>query len=532
MKRDLRALAAAGALLTVLAAADAAFAQKQGGILRMYSPDSPASMSIHEEATIFAEGPMMGMFNNLVMYDQYVPQNSLQSIVPDLAIGWSWNEDGTELTMPLRRGVRWHDGKPFTAKDVKCTWDLLTGKSSEKLRVNPRKPWYRNLEEVTINGDYEVTFHLKRPQPAFVALLASGWSPVYPCHVPPRDMRTHPIGTGPFKFVEFKPNEVIRVAKNPDYWKGGRPYLYGIEYTIIKNPSTAIMAFAAGNFDRYAMGILPIPLMKQIKSQAPEAICEVVPWNIPRTLLVNRAAPPFDNPELRRAMALSLDHQAFIGIITLGQGDVGGAMQPPPEGVWGMPRDMLRILPGYDPDVTKNRAQARGLMEKLDYGPDNRLAVKVSARNIAPTRDPAVLLGGPLKEIYIDGELEMVDTTNWFPKVLRKDFTVGMVVSENGLDDPDQNFYENYACGAARNYGGYCNHEVDALIDRQSMETDPEKRRRLVWEIERKLVEDDVRPVLFHPRAAVCNQPWVKGITQMVNGIYNGSRFEDVWLDK
>ena len=171
-------------------------------------------------------------------------------------------------------------------------------------------------------------------------------------------------------------------------------------------------------------------------------------------------------------------------------------------------------------------------MEKLGYGPDNRLEIKVSARNIATTRDPAVLLTGQLKEIYIDSELEMVDTTNWFPKVLRKDFTVGMVVSENGLDDPDQNFYENYACGAARNYGGYCNPEVDALIDRQSLETDLEKRRRLVWDIERKLIEDDVRPVLFHPRGAVCNQPWVKGMTQMVNGIYNGSRFEDVWLDK
>ena len=112
-------------------------------------------------------------------------------------------------------------------------------------------------------------------------------------------------------------------------------------------------------------------------------------------------------------------------------------MQPPPEGVWGMPPEMLRTLPGYDPDVAKNRAEARGSMEKLGYGPDNRLAIKVSARNIAPTRDPAVLLTGQLKEIYIDAELEMVDTTNWFPKVLRKDFTVGMVVSENGLDDPD-----------------------------------------------------------------------------------------------
>src|SRR5207244_7126806 len=112
MRRDLRVLAVAGTLLLALSASDAAFAKKQGGGIKMYSPDSPASMSIHEEATVFAEGPMMGVFNNLVMYDQHVPQNSLQSIVPDLATGWSWSEEGTELTFPLREGVTWHDGKP------------------------------------------------------------------------------------------------------------------------------------------------------------------------------------------------------------------------------------------------------------------------------------------------------------------------------------------------------------------------------------------------------------------------------------
>ena len=139
MKRNRRASGAAGlALITSIAAAPAS-AQKAGGILKIYSVDSPASMSILEEATVFAERPMMGVFNNLVMYDQHIEQNSLQSIVPDLAISWSWNEDGTELTFPLRQGVAWHDGKPFTAKDVVCTWDLLTGKSDEKLRVNPRK---------------------------------------------------------------------------------------------------------------------------------------------------------------------------------------------------------------------------------------------------------------------------------------------------------------------------------------------------------------------------------------------------------
>ena len=218
-----RAVAVAGPLLVALFGSEAAWAQKSGGILKTYSPDSPASMSIHEESTVFAEGPMMGVFNNLVMFDQRVPQNSLQSIVPDLATGWSWNEEGTELTLPLREGVSWHDGKPFTARDVQCTWEALTGASGEKFRVNPRKSWYRNLERVTTNGDYEITFRLKRPQPAFLTALASGFSPIYPCHVTPRDMRQNPIGTGPFKFVGFKPNEYVKVVRNPDYWKKDRP---------------------------------------------------------------------------------------------------------------------------------------------------------------------------------------------------------------------------------------------------------------------------------------------------------------------
>jgi peptide/nickel transport system substrate-binding protein len=234
MTSKLCAAAAASALLTVISIGSTASAQKQGGILKMYSNDSPASVSIHEEADYFSQRPMMGVFNNLVIFDQHVKQNTLQSIVPDLATGWSWNEDGTELTFPLHRGVTWHDGQPFTAKDVKCTWDLLTGKSSEKFRINPGKSWYRNLDQVSTNGDYEVTFHLKRPQPAFLMLLANGFTAVYPCHVSPRDMRQHPIGTGPCKFGEFKPNESIKVTRNPDYWKKDRPFLEGIEYTIIK----------------------------------------------------------------------------------------------------------------------------------------------------------------------------------------------------------------------------------------------------------------------------------------------------------
>jgi peptide/nickel transport system substrate-binding protein len=526
------AAAVAGALLAGTLVGSTASAEEAGGVLKISFFDNPASMSLHEEATGAALRPMMGVFNNLVMFDQHVAQNSPDSIIPDLATSWAWSEDGKELTFPLRHDVKWHDGKPFTAADVKCTWDLLQGTASEKLRVNPRKTWYVNLDRVTTNGDYEVTFHLKRPQPALLSLLASGWSPVYPCHVSPREMRTHPIGTGPFKFVEFRPNEVVRTARNPDYWKPGRPYLDGIEWHIIQDLATRNLTFIAGKFDISSPYGTTIPLLEEVKQQAPQAVCVVTSTNVSRNLILNRQKPPFDNSELRRAVALSLDRKAFIDILQQGQGDIGATMLPPPEGLWGMPPEMLATLPGYDPDVAKNRAEARIIMEKLGYGPDKRLALTLSSRNIAAYRQPAVILIDQLKEIYIDAELEPVETANWFPKIYRKDYTIAINGTESGVDDPDQQFYENFVCGAVRNYTGYCNPEVDKLIERQSAEADHDKRKRLVWEIERRLAEEGARPIIFYPRGGTCTQPYVKGLVTMVNSIYNGYRMEDVWLDK
>jgi ABC-type transport system substrate-binding protein len=402
-------------------------------------------MSPLEEVTVFAMGPMAGVFNNLVMADQHVKQASLEPMVPDLATGWSWNEDGTALTFPLRDGVKWHDGKPFTAQDVKCTWDLVMDTAPEKLRVNPRKQTCRNLDHVATRGDYEVTFHLKRPQPALPMQIAT--IPIYPCHVSPREMRQHPIGTGPFKFVEFKPNEHIKVARNPDYWKPDRPYLDGIEYTIIRDRSTAALAFIAGKFDMTFPNSLTVPLLRDVRSQMPQAICEFTPQGTNNHLIVNRNRPPFDNLDLRRAMALSFDRKAFIDILS------------------------------------------------------------------------------------IDGELETIDTTNWFPRVFRRDFTVGLNGQAAG-PDPDPILEAFYGCGSKLNWDGYCNPETDRLIEQQSVEGDRDRRTQLVWAIEKRLAEDFARPIIFHTRSGTCWQPWVKGLTLMVNSIFLGNRREDIWLDR
>jgi peptide/nickel transport system substrate-binding protein len=531
MTPKLCAAVAASALLILISGGGAVFAQKPGGILKMYIWDNPPSMSMLDGVNPLAQRATMGVFNNLIMFDQHVKQSSLKSIVPDLATGWSWNEEGTALTLPLRQDVKWHDGKPFTAKDVQCTWDLLLEKSSDKLRVNPLKSWYRNLEEVTTNGDYEVTFHLKRPQPAFLMLLANGFAPVYPCHVPTRDMRQHPIGTGPFKLQEFKPNETIKVTRNADYWKKDRPYLDGIEFTIIRNMSTATLAFISGSFDMTFPYTLTVPLLKDVRSQRPDAICELTPnGGINSHLLVNRDQPPFDSLELRHAMALSLDRKAFIDILSEGQGEIGGVLQPPPEGLWGMPPDLIKQLPGYDPDVQKNRAEARHIMEQLGYGLDNRLKIKVSTRDHPDFRGPAVILIDQLKEVYFDGELETIDTTLYYPKILRKDFTVALNASQSG-PDPDPILDALYRCGSSLNLNGYCNAEVDKLIEQQSIEADPGRRKQLVWAVERKLAEDGARPIIFYNRYGTCWQPYVKGLTIMIDSLHNGNRMEDVWLD-
>src|SRR4051812_31694894 len=471
MQRTLTTMAAAILVATLGAGAPAA-AQKQGGTLKYYHRDNPPTTSIHEEATVSTVNPFMALFNNLVLFDQSKPSNSLDTIVPDLAESWTWSSDRKQLTFKLRQGVRWHDGKPFTAKDVGCTFDLLLGKSKDPLRLNPRQVWYNNVEDVKLNGDYEVTLALKQPQPSLLALLASGYSPIYPCHVSPQVMRSKPIGTGPFKVVDFKRNEVVRLARNEEYWKKGRPYLDGIEVRMIPSRATRILAFVSGEFDMTYDTDVSIPLIKDVQSQQPKAVCQLRPTGVYINLLVNRDAPPFNDPKLRNAMALAIDRQALDDI--LGEGKLGfaGAMQPLPEGAWGMPEDMLRSLPSYGKDMAKNQAEAQAIMKSLGYGPDKTLKLKVSTRDIEIYRDPAVILIDQFKKIYIEAEMETVDTSIWYRKLARGDYAIGLNLTGLAVDDPDVNFVENYTCNSERNYSKYCSPEVDGMIAKQSQMTD------------------------------------------------------------
>src|SRR5918994_100949 len=478
-----------GIVFSLLCFGEAALAQKRGGVLRMFHRDNPPSTSILEEFSPSTVVPFMPVFNNLVVFDPSVPQNSDKSIVPDLAESWSWNDDKTELTFKLRRGVKWHDGWAFTAADVECTFNLLTGRARDKLRHNPRGSWYGNINYVHGSNDYEVTIHLNHPQPSLLTLLASGLSPIYPCHVPSAQMRIKPVGTGPFKLESFK------------------------------------------QFDSTFPWEVTIPQLRDVRRQSPRAVCETTSMNNNTNILLNREAAPFDKPEIRRALSLALDRRAFIAA-NEGDGQIGGTMQPPSDGMWGLSADKLAAVPGYGPDVEKNRQEARAIMGRAGFSPEKRMRTKVQTRAQSLYRNPAALLVDQLREIHIDAELDVVQASQWFPRIGRKDYTIGLNTTGNGVDDPDQAFFENFSCRSERNYNGYCNGEIERLFELQSSEPDPDKRRQMVWEIDAKLLADGARPTIMWNRSATCWQPYVKGYVAQVNSMFNAFRFEDVWLDR
>jgi peptide/nickel transport system substrate-binding protein len=523
----------AGGLAAALALAAPALAQKSGGVLRSYNSSNPPSASIIEEATIATAMFFSGVFNNLLIFDQAKPHNGFDTIRPELAESWSWDASRTKLSVKLRQGVKWHDGKPFTAKDVQCTWNKIQGKDADTFRNSPpRAIWWSNLQEVTTNGDFEATFVLARPQASFPALLASNLSPVYPCHVSAKDMRTKPIGTGPFKLASFESNRSIKLVRNPDYWKPGRPYLDGVEFSIMGNRSTRILAFGANEFDITFVADITVPLIGDIMARSPKAICKLVPTGVSTNLIVNRDKPPFDSEPLRKAMALALDRQGMIDILSSGKSSISGAMMALPEGGWGMAAAMLDGLPNYGGDQATRQAEARKIMQGLGYGPDKRLKVKVSTRDFQSFKDPAVLLVDQLNKIYFDAELDIIESAVWYGRITRQDYAVGLNLTGSGVDDPDVTLVEGYACKSDRNYTKYCNAEVDKLLEAQSQEADVAKRKEIVWQIEKVLAQDVARPIIFHGAAATCWHPHLKGHVLHENSIYNNWRFDEVWLEK
>ena len=507
-------------------------APKTGGVLVTSPLSATPSLSPHEESTIATVQQASPCFNNLVYFDPTRKVETVDTLIPELAEKWSWQDSYRNLVFVLRKDVKWHDGKPFTAQDVKYTFDIVRGApdAKAKLRVNPRKLWYDNVEAIETPDPHTVVFRLKRPQPSLLLMLASGYSPVYPAHVALAEFKNRCVGTGPFKLKENKPGELVEYVRNPDYFIKGRPYLDGIKFVIIRDRSTQIAALQSGQLDVSGSGWNKTNA-ENAKNGAPRLVVVEADSNVNDNVLVNFKKAPFTDIRVRLAINLALDRKAYLVGPRQGAATFGGALLPRPAGVWGLPAAEVAKLPGMG-DPAQQKAEAKKLLAEAGFGPSSPLKITVSTRALAIYVDTASWMVDQLQQVGVEATLEQIETGVWHPKMTRLEYQVALNLTGVGIDDPDAQLFENYRCGSQRNFSGYCSEEIDRLMVEQSQVLDPKKRLALVNEIDRKLQADGARPILGWGKQYAVHWPHVKGWAVHENSIYNVARRQDVWLDK
>ncbi len=523
-------LGLAASWLFVLSPAPA-LAQKAGGVLNArLREDLPQGFALHETSTISTMWPAMPCLNNLVLFDPRVSTHSADHLVAELAERWSWQDGYRSLVFFLRPGVKWHDGAPFSARDVKATFDMLreVPDAPARLRINPRRDWYANVESVDAVDPLTVVFKLKRAQPSLLMMLASGFTPIYAAHVPPASYRTGCVGTGPFKLKEWRRGEFVDYVRNPNYFIKGRPYLDGLRYTIIADRSLGQSALQVGRVDISFPGDTTRPMADQLKQSSRQLVITPVGTNVVDHLFVNTQKPPFDNIKVRQAISQAIDRRGIIEAVYGGGAALGAAMAPKPYGVWSLLDKDLRALQGVPADAKKS---ARKLLADAGFTEASPLRFKMLTRALPAFADLSSVVVSELKRVGVDVEVAPIESAQWEPLKTRGDFTVGADRTGIEPDDPDSNFYENYGCASPRNYARYCDEAVAKLIDQQSQELDGAKRLALVQEIQRRLEASAIRPVLVWRLDYFAQWPHVKNLVPH-HSLYSWGRMQDVWLDK
>ena len=533
MKRWLSTMTAFAVAVAMGSAATAlAQAPKHGGVLNvMQREELPQGLSIHETSTIATVWPASPCFNNLVYFDPMKPAESVDTIVGELAERWSWQDGYRNLVFFLRKDVKWHDGQPFTSKDVKFTFDMVreAPDAQTKLRLNPRKDWYANVEAIEAADPYTVVFRLKRPQPSIMMMLASGQSPVYPAHVPLADQRNRCVGTGPFKFKEWRRGEFVEYVKNPDYFVKGRPYLDGLKYVIISERGTRTAAIQAGRLDVSGAGRDDEEHRRPAQGGRAEhghhagGIAD----------LAEPARQPHAPAVQRRARAPGRRPGDRPGRLHQGRpaGRRGAGRGARAEAVRSRGASARRTSCRSSASPRGARPRRRSCSPRRGTAPAIRCGSR-RRRGPSPTYvDLASYVVNELKQVGVEITVKPLDSVQWYGITTRKEFQLGINISGFGVDDPDAILFENYGCASSRNYTGYCDEGVGKLMDQQSQELDPKKRLALVHQIQKKLTEAGARPTVGWGIDHFAHWPHVKNLVPH-NSLYNFGRMQEVWLDR
>lgn len=320
-------------------------------------------------------------------------------IAPILAEDFPEQPDPLTLIFTLREGVTFHSGDPLTVEDVVYTFQRLYGEDSV---ATFRAVWQENLASVEALDDRRVKFTFHAPWPVSFSFIAGNHAKVVNKSFVEEAGDSYGVsawdGTGPFRIVEWVRDSHVKVVRNDNYWQQGLPYLDGIEFRVIPEPSTQLAAFQTGEVD-----LLLDPAFGQVSvfERLPNTVVAQSPSSAESLLVFRTQVPPMDDARVRRAISLAIDRQALIDVVLGGRGSPGGPIFPPFH--WAHNADLV---------VERDLEQARELLAEAGYGPDNPLRFTVVPLNEALFIDQATLVQRQLAEVGIQMEIIQLEYTS------------------------------------------------------------------------------------------------------------------------
>lgn len=436
------------------------------------------------------------VYNGLVRYDDTL------NIVGDLAESWEISPDGLEITFYLRKGVRWHDGEAFTARDVQFTYETM---------IDPKTPTayaedFRQVEKFEVLDDLTVRVRYGKP---FAPALISWAMGIVPRHLlegedlTTTDLGRRPVGTGPYRFVEWRPAEQIVLEANDDYW-AGRPYIDRYIYRVIPDPSTMFLDLKAGTVDW--MNLEPIQYARQTDSDFfRDNFNKHRYLNFQYTYLgFNLRRPLFQDRRVRQAVAHAVDKEELVAIVLHGLGQAVGSHYRP--GTW-VYNPETKSYP-HDPDKARALLAEAGWQDTDGDGFVDRdgerfaFTVLTNQGNQRRART-AEIIQGRLREVGIDMSIRTVEWAAFLENFVRpRDFDA-IILGWRTTPDPDAyDVWHSSKTGRDElNHVSFANDEIDALLEEGRRTFDREARRQAYFRIQEILAEEQPYVFLYAPES-------------------------------
>jgi len=533
MEFELRWCAAGHAAILAVAAPALAETPKRGGTLTYVIPaDAPPSFDGHREGTFATLHATAPFYSVLIRVN---PDNPLSTMdfVCDLCTEMPapTDEDAT-YTFKLRDGVKFHDGSPLTASDVKASWEHIIHPPEGV--ISPRQSWYTMVDKIEAPDAKTVVFRLKFATNAFLPALADPFTFIYQkanLDKDPRWYEKNISGSGPFKFVAYETGQSVSGVRNPDYYHSGLPYLDGFTAIFAAKQATRIDAIRS---DRAAMefrGLPPSARDELVDALGDKIAVQESDWNCGSMVQFNHQRKPFDDVRVRRALTLAIDRwrgaQALSKIANVHT--VGGIVFP------GSPlaatKEELERIAGYSPDIEKSRAEAKRLLKEAGA---EGLSFELLTRGVdQPYKTVGIWLVDEWSKIGLHVTQRVVPSGPYIEAQRAGNFEVFSGANCHGVPNPllDVQTYlpDSYFAG---NYGFFEDPKEVALYEKVLRETDIAKQRALMRDFEKYVLDDEAHSIyLMWWYRIIPYRSYVKGF-KISPSHYINQDLATLWLDR